>query len=42
MDTMIEKYNFDEPADVDGNVTIDTDRVSAADAAQQIKKIAGL
>lgn len=39
MNTMIEKYDFDEPAPVEGNVTIDTDRISAEDAALQIKQL---
>ncbi|MGB4759592.1 MAG: hypothetical protein WBP26_06070 [Candidatus Saccharimonadales bacterium] len=42
MRTMIEKYNFDKPAAVAGNVTIDTDQISASEAAAQIKKLAQL
>lgn len=39
MNTMIEKYKFDEPAPVEGNVTIETDQVSAMEAAMQIKEL---
>jgi tRNA uridine 5-carbamoylmethylation protein Kti12 len=39
MNTMIEMHNFDEPAPVEGNVIINTDQVSANDAALQIKKL---
>ena len=39
MNTMIEKYELDKPAPVDGSVTIDTDQVSAAYAATEIKNM---
>lgn len=39
MNTMIEKYKFDEPAPVEGNITIDTDQLSATDAASKIKEL---
>lgn len=42
MSTMIEKYDFEKPAPVEGNVTIDTDQVSAINAAMQIKSNIGL
>ncbi len=38
MNTMIEMHNFDEPAPVEGNLSIDTDQVSAIKAAMQIKE----
>lgn len=39
MNTMIEMHNFDEPAPVEGNITIDTDQISATEAAAQIKEL---
>lgn len=39
MDTMIQKYDFEDPAPVAGNTIINTDKVSAQDAALQIKEL---
>jgi tRNA uridine 5-carbamoylmethylation protein Kti12 len=39
MNTMIEMHNFNDYAPVEGNITIDTDQISASDAAAQIKEL---
>lgn len=42
MNTMIAMHEFKTPPQVEGNTVIDTDETSAADAALQIKDLAGL
>lgn len=42
INSMIDRYDFDTPVNIDGNFLIETDRLSASEIAKKIKNIANL